>query len=95
MAWVTEIGRAARPAPVAHPFDDAVRLALAEIRADADMLRADQLGEARHHLGEALERAVGAALQMQRIERQTEHAAACRERPQHRVRLVARHRMPG
>lgn len=68
------------PAPCAHPFHDAVRLVLAQVRADPDMIFAHQVCGAGNHIAEALQRAVRTALQVMRIYRKTKHPAALAQR---------------
>ena len=84
--------RASRSAP--HPLHHLRRLILAEVGADAEVLGADHFGGAGHHGAEIHERAAAAATQMLGIEAEAQHPAAPAERPQHRIGLVARDRMP-
>ena len=62
------------PASNPHPLNNAVRLVLAKIGPDPDLLRPHHLGCPRDHVAEAVQRAVGFILEMMRIKRESEHA---------------------
>src|SRR4029078_5943347 len=79
---------------VSHPSENFVRLILAKIAADAEVVDAEPLGTLRDHRAEILKTTGAAAAEVMRIKRKTDHAAAFGKRLQHAIRFVAIDRMP-
>ena len=70
-------------------------MALDQIRADTDAVDAHAVGGMGDHVAERLERAVGLVLQVERIHRKAQHAAAIGQSLQQVVGLVPKRGLPG